>query len=76
MLFPCSVHWLIWGKRRISFHFLLLPFRFPPPPAAKAKTQKEVMMTEFYSYQSLFSAANADLMTNSRESDVCRISLQ
>lgn len=40
MLFPSSVHWLIWGKRRISFHFLLLPFRFPPPPVVINRRRK------------------------------------
>lgn len=31
--FRRSSHWLMCGNLRISFHFLLLPFRFPPPPA-------------------------------------------
>lgn len=30
-----SSHWLMWGNFRISFHFLLLPLRFPPPPAER-----------------------------------------
>lgn len=47
MLFPSSVHWLIWGKRRISFHFLLLPFLFPPPPVVTGKTRgKNVQLKE------------------------------
>lgn len=28
-----SSHWLIWGNCSIWRHFLLLPLRFPPPPA-------------------------------------------
>lgn len=32
--FRSSSHWLMCGNRRISLHFLLLPFRLPPPPAA------------------------------------------
>lgn len=27
-----SSHWLMWGSFSISFHFLLRPFLFPPPP--------------------------------------------
>lgn len=27
-----SSHWLMWGNCSICRHFLLLPFRFPPPP--------------------------------------------
>lgn len=28
-----SSHWLMWGNCNIWRHFLLLPLRFPPPPA-------------------------------------------
>lgn len=33
-----SSHWLMWGSFSISFHFLLRPFLFPPPP----KTQRDI----------------------------------
>lgn len=51
MLFRSSAHWLIWGKRRISFHFLLLPFRFPPSPVGGDKNQAVI---KFFTFQSLF----------------------
>lgn len=40
--FRSSSHWLTCGNRRISLHFLLLPFRLPPPPAARGEGEEEV----------------------------------
>lgn len=37
IVFRRSSHWLMWGNFKISFHFLLLPLRFPPPPAEKER---------------------------------------
>lgn len=38
--FRSSSHWLTCGNRRISLHFLLLPFRLPPPPAARGRGRR------------------------------------
>lgn len=49
-----SSHWLMCGNLRINLHFLLLPFRFPPPPEKHRKRREEGiscgMVTSFYSF--------------------------
>lgn len=44
-LFRSSSHWLMCGNRRISLHFLLLPFRLPPPPAAGGEGEEGVRLS-------------------------------
>lgn len=39
-----SSHWLMCGNLRISFHFLLLPLRFPPPPAEMGRKKQVICL--------------------------------
>jgi len=42
-----SAHRTIFGKRRICFHFLLLPLRLPPPPVKRQCTHITNTHTQF-----------------------------